>query len=291
MHRLLSHAPPPLARTASPSALGRARLPLLLPPPPLLLLRLPSRHPARAVVSQVEQRFYESEGVEWTMVEYNDNKPIIDLITRKPGLFSLINDASQSKGGSTDESLLLQMHEHFGKGTAHDGVTYSQPKRPRTFMVHHYAGSVLYTIDGFIERNKDELSLTISGLLETYTAFEQLKELAKAFTKRMEMAILDRKAALDKKKTETKDGKRVRGGSPQKRQKTVSESFGESLGLLMDKLGATDHHYIRCLKPNHSLKAGDWDPPLMLRQLAYSGTLEVTKVRAIVCTARARPGA
>ena len=47
----------------------------------------------------------------------------------------------------------------------------------------------------------------------------------------------------------------------------------------MTKLRATEHHYIRCLKPNQTLKAGDWDGKFMISQLAYSGTLEVTQIR------------
>ena len=47
----------------------------------------------------------------------------------------------------------------------------------------------------------------------------------------------------------------------------------------MTKLRATEHHYIRCLKPNQTLKAADWDNEFMFRQLAYSGTLEATEIR------------
>jgi myosin heavy subunit len=35
-----------------------------------------------------------------------------------------------------------------------------------------------------------------------------------------------------------------------KKKKTVSRAFGDSLFALMAKLRATEHHYIRCLKPN-----------------------------------------
>ena len=64
-----------------------------------------------------------------------------------------------------------------------------------------------------------------------------------------------------------------------KAKKTVSRTFGDSLVALMTKLQTTHHHYIRCLKPNQSLKAGDWDEEFMVRQLAYSGALEVTQIR------------
>ena len=63
------------------------------------------------------------------------------------------------------------------------------------------------------------------------------------------------------------------------KKKTVSKTFSTSLQSLMDKLRATEHHYIRCLKPNQTLKAGDWDNDFMFKQLAYSGTLEVTQIR------------
>ena len=58
-----------------------------------------------------------------------------------------------------------------------------------------------------------------------------------------------------------------------------AQSLTDSLVALMTKLRATEHHYIRCLKPNQTLKAGDWDNDFMFRQLAYSGTLEVTEIR------------
>ena len=64
---------------------------------------------------------------------------------------------------------------------------------------------------------------------------------------------------------------------------TVSRTFGDSLVALMVKLRATEHHYIRCLKPNQTLKAADWDNDFMFKQLSYSGTLEVH-----ASTARAR---
>ena len=143
-------------------------------------------------------------------------------------------------------------------------------------MIHHYAGTVSYSIEGFIEKNKDELSISVKAIVEKETGFEPLRDLAQAFRKRMETAVLDKQAA--KASAGGKKGGGKRGGGPSTRQKTVSESFGESLQMLMDKLTVTDHRYIRCLKPNQTL-VGDWNADLMLKQLAYSGTLEVTKVR------------
>ena len=101
---------------------------------------------------------------------------------------------------------------------------------------------------------------------QVHSEFEKLKELAQEDTRK--------KAEADEAKTTTK--KRGGGG---KKKKTVAKVFQESLNALMEKLRATEHHYIRCLKPNQTLKAGDWDNDFMFKQLAYSGTLEVTQIR------------
>jgi len=59
----------------------------------------------------------------------------------------------------------------------------------------------------------------------------------------------------------------------------VAKAFGESLETLATRLRATSKAYIRCLKPNQRLKAGDWDDAFMTRQLEYSGLVEVALVR------------
>lgn len=143
-----------------------------------------------------------------------------------------------------------------------------EPRRPqdRTFVLSHYAGEVVYTIEGWVEKNKDELSPDVLMLLEVHSQFERLSELARADTQKK----------LEAAESKAKPGKRGGGGM---KKKTVAKTFSEQLATLMEKLRATEHHYIRCLKPNQTLQAGDWDNDFMFKQLAYSGTLEVTQIR------------
>ena len=84
--------------------------------------------------------------------------------------------------------------------------------------------------------------------------------------------------AARKAEAETKSSGRSpgRGGA---KKKTVAKSFGESLTALAKRLKSTNNRYIRCLKPNQTLKAGEWNPDFMTRQLEYSGLIEVAKVR------------
>ena len=126
---------------------------------------------------------------------------------------------------------------------------------------------------GFVEDNTDEWSPLLSQLVLEEIGFEQLKRRAGVSR--------DKKIDEDRKKI---DEERKRGGNrhlpAKKTTKSTSRAFVESLNDLMSKLEETEHRYIICcLKPNHSLKAGRWDEELMLRQLSYSGMLEVCKVR------------
>jgi hypothetical protein len=219
-------------------------------------------------VFKLEQEVYVKEEVEWNFVAYEDNQHVIDIVAKRPVCVLGLLDEGCATGSGNDKSVLQNMHQTFG-GNVAKYKSYITPKKSadRTFVIEHYAGQVVYTIEGFVEKNKDELSADITAILEVHTTFQQLKDLA----------IADSEKKKDAEAAKAKPGGRGRGGGNKK--KTVSKTFSDSLNTLMEKLRATEHHYIRCLKPNQTLKAGDWDNDFMFKQLAYSGTLEVTQIR------------
>ena len=221
-------------------------------------------------VFKLEQEVYVREEVEWNFVSYEDNQHVIDLIAKRPVCVLGLLDEGSATGSGKDSSVLENCHSTFGQNNQ-KYKSYIKPKKSadRTFVINHYAGEVIYTIEGFVEKNKDELSADITALIEIHTGFNQLKELA----------VKDAQAKLDAAAAKAKPGRGGRSGGGGPKKKTVSKTFSESLNALMEKLRATEPHYIRCLKPNQTLKAGDWDNEFMFKQLAYSGTLEVTQIR------------
>jgi len=218
-------------------------------------------------VFKLEQEMYIREEVEWNFVEYEDNQHTIDLISKRPVCLYGLLDEGCASGAGTDSSVLQNFNGVFKDPKKHK--SYIKPKKSadKCFIVSHYAGEVAYDITGFVEKNKDELSMDIEELTTVKTSFQQLMDLAKR--------DVEKKADADAAKAAS--SKKNKGGG--KKKKTVSRTFGDSLFALMAKLRATEHHYIRCLKPNQTLKAGDWDNEFMFRQLSYSGTLEVTEIR------------
>lgn len=113
-----------------------------------------------------------------------------------------------------------------------------------------------YTIFGFGAANRDELSDKLKKLLTEHTKNETLKKLA-----------CEKYPAS----SEGQGGRRAKS--------SVSKEFGGSLDALMKQLSETDHHYVRCLKPNQKLERGVWDEKFMQEQLEYSGMKELVEVR------------
>jgi len=218
-------------------------------------------------VFKLEQETYIREEVDWQFVEYEDNQPTLDLISKRPVCVYGLLDEGCSTGSGTDASVLSNYNGVFKDPKKHK--SYIRPKKSadKCFIIAHYAGEVTYDITGFVEKNKDELSTDIEELLTVKTKFQQIMDLAKR----------DAEKKADAEAAKAATSKKSKGGG--KKKKTVSRTFGDSLVALMTKLRATEHHYIRCLKPNQTLKAHDWDNDFMFKQLSYSGTLEVTEIR------------
>jgi myosin-5 len=62
------------------------------------------------------------------------------------------------------------------------------------------------------------------------------------------------------------------------RKPTLGSIFKISLANLMETLGVTDVHYIRCIKPNEAKKAWEFAPQQVLGQLRACGVLETIRI-------------
>ena len=59
---------------------------------------------------------------------------------------------------------------------------------------------------------------------------------------------------------------------------TVGSKFKGSLSALMEAIGKTNPHFVRCIKPNDSRAAGAFEAPKVLHQLQCGGVLETVRV-------------
>ncbi|GAA6111341.1 myosin-IIIb [Tachysurus ichikawai] len=103
---------------------------------------------------------YQSEGIDASLVEYEDNRPILDMFLQKPmGLLSLLDEESRFPQ-ATDQTLVDKFE---------DNLRYKYFWRPKRvelcFGIQHYAGKVLYSVNGFLEKNRDTLPADIMVVL------------------------------------------------------------------------------------------------------------------------------
>merc|ERR1712113_1234266 len=121
------------------------------------------------------------------------------------------------------------------------------------FILHHYAGSVGYSVAGWLEKNKDPIN----------------EHTAQLFSKATEGLV----AYLFQDYNPDKAGKR-KGLAFQ----TVSARHKQSLHGLMDTLMATSPHFVRCIIPNENKAPGEVDGQLVLHQLRCNGVLEGIRI-------------
>ncbi|XP_063421774.1 unconventional myosin-Id-like isoform X2 [Mytilus trossulus] len=209
------------------------------------------------LVLKQEQEEYLREGIAWVNIEYFNNKIICDLVEQAhKGVLAILDEACLSVGKVTDEMFLTAMsqklakHEHFTCRALQP--TDKTLEHKRDFRIKHYAGDVIYSVESFIDKNKDTLFQDWKRLL--YNSKEQvLKEMFPEGKQHI---------------TETT-----------KRPITAGTSFKNSIIALVDILACKEPHYVRCVKPNDLKSPSVFDQQRVKHQVLYLGLLENVRVR------------
>ncbi|KAJ3033378.1 cytochrome c oxidase subunit 1 [Rhizophlyctis rosea] len=209
-------------------------------------------------IFKLEQEEYDKESIKWDKIAFQDNAQCLDLIEAKPtGVLSLLDEETKFPKG-TDESWLQKMDTANAKHPY-----YIKPKTQRgVFGVRHYAGDVMYTVNGFLEKNKDAIQEEIYDIVRA----SKNKFVSKIFPQKEE------EAESPTGKPGPKGG--ARGGKP-----TAGGYFKNQLVSLVTVLGATMPHYVRCIKPNEEKEAFLFNDDMVLAQLRYSGMLDTIRIR------------
>ncbi|CAM6018760.1 unnamed protein product [Sphagnum balticum] len=204
---------------------------------------------------KLEQEEYTSENIDWTRVDFEDNQECLDLIEKRPlGVISLM-DEECTFPRATDVTLANKLKEHLRGNACFKG------ERSKAFRICHYAGEVMYETSGFLEKNRDLLHADLLQLLASCDSF--LPQLFAASIGEGPQKV----------PTPTR---RVNGTESQKQ--SVAAKFKGQLNKLMQRLGSTEPHFIRCIKPNTQQLPNVVDQGLVLQQLRCCGVLEVVRI-------------
>ncbi|KAI9476139.1 MAG: P-loop containing nucleoside triphosphate hydrolase protein [Benjaminiella poitrasii] len=210
-------------------------------------------------VFKLEQEEYVREKINWTFIEFSDNQKCIELIEGKLGILSLLDEESRLPSGS-DNGFVQKLYSNFDSPNFNNYF-----KKPRfsnnAFTIAHYALDVQYEAENFIDKNKDTVPDEHLALLQS-SDFDFLTE------------VLDKAAANNPAPT-PENNKRM---SMVVRKPTLGYIFKLSLINLMETIGGTNVHYIRCIKPNEAKVAWEFDPSMVLSQLRACGVLETIRI-------------
>ncbi|RCH99215.1 Myosin type-2 heavy chain 1, partial [Rhizopus stolonifer] len=163
----------------------------------------------------------------------------------------------------TDQGFCQKLYDNF---STPDYKNYF--KKPRfsnaAFTVAHYAHDVQYEAENFLEKNKDSLPDEHLQLLQN-SEFTFLPDILAKSTEAANAV-----AAVDNKRK-----------SMIARKPTLGSIFKNSLISLMDTIGETNVHYIRCIKPNEAKVAWEFEAPMVLSQLRACGVLETIRISCL----------
>jgi len=197
-----------------------------------------------------EQELYKEEGITWDLINYPDNKEIINLFLKKPnGIFYILNDYCQlNKNYRYFYSKMINSHEN------NNSLFFDSKMKPYyKFIIKHYATDVCYSSENFCSKNKHNIHVDVFELFDTITI-----PLWKNIINVVGGMNSDKRQSIN--------------------QDTICNKFRTQLLNLMNAIKKTKPHYIRCLKPNDLNIKNKFNNLRVLEQLKYAGVLEAIKI-------------
>uniref|UniRef100_A0A8C5BEJ5 Myosin 1D n=1 Tax=Gadus morhua TaxID=8049 RepID=A0A8C5BEJ5_GADMO len=192
------------------------------------------------LVLKQEQEEYQREGIPWKHIDYFNNQIIVDLVEQQhKGIFSVLDEACMNVGKVTDEVFLQGLN---GKLAKHVHYTSRKVGRNRN----------LYSVVGFIDKNKDTLFQDFKRLL-----YNSSNPVFKAMWPEGKLRITE----------------------VTKRPLTAATLFKNSMISLVENLACKEPYYVRCIKPNDVKSPLLFEQERCRHQVEYLGLLENVRVR------------
>nr|XP_033787810.1 unconventional myosin-Ig [Geotrypetes seraphini] len=209
------------------------------------------------LILRQEQEEYRREGIEWQQVEYFNNQIIVDLVEQPhKGVIAILDEACLTVGDVTDimflDSMNLKLctHPHYTsrKLKAIDKTMAFN----RDFRIRHYAGDVTYSVEGFIDKNKDTLFQDFKRLM-----YNSVDPVLRDMWPEGKLSITE----------------------VTRRPLTAATLFKNSMVALVENLACKEPYYVRCIKPNEVKSSVLFDDERCRHQVEYLGLLENVRVR------------
>ncbi|KAL6037560.1 hypothetical protein STEG23_004879 [Scotinomys teguina] len=209
------------------------------------------------LILKQEQEEYEREGIAWQSIDYFNNATIVELVERPHrGILAVLDEACNTAGPITDRIFLQTLDTHHRHHPHYSSrqlcPTDKSMEFGRDFRIKHYAGDVTYSVEGFIDKNRDSLFQDFKRLL-----YNSADPTLRAMWPDGQQDITE----------------------VTKRPLTAGTLFKNSMVALVENLACKEPFYVRCIKPNEDKLPGQFNEAHCRHQVAYLGLLENVRVR------------
>uniref|UniRef100_A0A673LX82 Unconventional myosin-Id n=1 Tax=Sinocyclocheilus rhinocerous TaxID=307959 RepID=A0A673LX82_9TELE len=203
------------------------------------------------LVLKQEQEEYQREGIPWKHIDYFNNQIIVDLVEQQhKGIFAVLDEACMNVGKVTDEMFLQALNGKLAKHAHYTSRKLSPTDKNLEFdrdFLHS-----LYSVVGFIDKNKDTLFQDFKRLL-----YNSSNPVLKAMWPEGKLSITE----------------------VTKRPLTAATLFKNSMISLVENLASKEPYYVRCIKPNEVKSPLLFEHERCKHQVEYLGLLENVRVR------------
>ncbi|KAK1887275.1 Unconventional myosin-Vc [Dissostichus eleginoides] len=215
-------------------------------------------------VFKLEQEEYMKEDIPWTLIDFYDNQPVIDLIEAKMGILDLLDEECLFPQG-TDRSWLQKLFKYLDANPLFEKPRLSN----EAFVIQHFADKVEYQCRGFLEKNRDTLYEELVDILRV----SMFPFVANFFQEEKQKPLTTKVVKVRPARPGVKPANKQQRAS-------VGDKFCSSLSLLMETLNTTTPHYVRCIKPNDEKLPFEYDSRRVVQQLRACGVLETIRISA-----------
>jgi myosin heavy subunit len=212
------------------------------------------------IIFKEEAEEYNREQIDWDPSVFPDNDPCIHLLTKKPtGLMPYLDsECARGTVASDGAELTSKLNKAHASNPFYEvcgpATVYRRKDSSRTqhedFLIHHYAGPIIYTVKDFIQKNRDSLYDHV------YDVVSQTKD----------QIVQD---IYPKRESDSGD----------QLSQTVGRRFLGQLVYLVQMLRETETRFVRCIKTNHQYQPQMVDRNAVLNQLVCSGVMAALEVR------------
>ncbi|XP_044189032.1 unconventional myosin-Vb isoform X2 [Thunnus albacares] len=217
-------------------------------------------------VFKLEQEEYMKEQIPWTLIDFYDNQPCIDLIEARLGILDLLDEECKVPKGM-DQNWAQKLYKQHSSS-----VHFQKPRMSNiSFIINHFADKVEYHCEGFLEKNRDTVYEEQINILKA----SQFQLVADLFHEKDDVTSSSKTSRVN-----VRPAKSLPKAPNKEHRKTVGLQFRSSLHLLMETLNATTPHYVRCIKPNDLKEAFSFDSSRAVQQLRACGVLETIRISA-----------